>query len=129
METKTELKDLQNHIIDGINKATKEAVAGCCTAYNSPFQKIVHSVIVEHEPRLREIFNNQIDSVIKSKQFKEDVKDAFQHKLAKQLVATFNGSIDKSFNSMKSDPVIRAKSILAIQNIIDEFGIEKVTAS
>lgn len=42
------------------------------------------------------------------------------HKLAKTLVAKMEGSIDKAVTTLRSDPTIRAKMVLAIENIVKD---------
>lgn len=107
-----------------ILKQAKESVAvGIKTAlegYNSPLNKLVVSVVSENEKYLKEIVSSVFTKIINSEGFKDSVNTAFKHKLAKILVSKLEGSVEKAVTTLRSDPVIRAKMVLAIENIINE---------
>ena len=109
------MTDLEKAVLNDAQKAIGEAIKTNLTGYNSSFQKMVNQVIEEHTGELKEIVENNFTKVIDSKEFDEAVRHAFEHKLAKILVSKLEGGVEKAVATLRSDPTIRAKMILAIE--------------
>jgi len=112
--------DLEAEILATVKSSTEKAIAEALSGYNGPLTKLVGEVVEAHRGELRNTFEEAIVKSINSEEFKSLVEDAFHHKLAKALVSSFDSSVDKAFSAMKSDPTIRAKAIIAVENIIKE---------
>ena len=114
------MSDLEEQILrqakESMGKAIGEALAG----WKSPLSQLTTEVVEAHRGELRELFDGAIVKSINSEEFKTLVREAYHHKLAKALVASFSGTVDKAFAAMKNDPTIKAKAILAIEKIIED---------
>jgi len=115
-----EHSDFEKNLLRDAQRAIGEAIKSSLTGFNSSFNKLVNSVIESHSAELREIINENFTSVIKSDDFSQAIKHAFEHKLAKILVSKLEGSVEKCVNTLRSDPTIRARMVLAIESIIAE---------
>jgi len=114
------MTELEKAVLHDTQQAIGEAIKINLTSYNSSFNKLVNEIIENHREELRKIIDESFTSTIKSKSFKESVNNAFNHKLARVLVSKLEGSVEKTVNTLRSDPTLRAKMVLAIEGIITE---------
>lgn len=103
---------------ESIHQVVKERVGG----YNSPLNPLINDAFKVHETTLRNIIYESMGEAIATVDFKKAVKEAFYHKVARSLIEGVSGSIDRSINLFKQDPVIKAKMVLAIEEIIKQSG-------
>lgn len=99
---------------DNINKVVAEKLGG----YDSPLKKMIDDAFKNHDNELREIVYEALGTTIKKADFKIAVKQAFDHKIARCLVEHLTSTIDKAINAIRSDPTIKARMVLAIEEII-----------
>lgn len=114
------MQELEKKILMECRTAVSQALKTNLTGYNSSFQKIVNEVVDNNRKQLKSIVQESFSKTIQSDEFSESVDNAFKHKLAKILVSKLEGSVEKAVNTLRSDPTIRAKMVLAIENIIKE---------
>lgn len=122
-----EATHLEKDILAAAQAAIAKAIAESLGRYNSPISALCDSVVQAHKGELKEIFENNFAAVVKSKEFAEAVKNAYQHKLAKILVSKLEGSVEKAVDTLRSDPTIRAKMVLAIESIVKELQQPKAS--
>jgi hypothetical protein len=89
-------------------------------SYSSPSRNVVNRVFEEVAPEMEAALRDVLKEVVLDAQFKLDLKEAFRHKVAKQLVGELSGAVEKATSSLKQDPRIKAEMVLAIENIIKE---------
>lgn len=116
------MTDLEKAILHNAQKAIGEAFHKNLTGYNSSFNKLVDETVANHRDELKTIIEENFTKVIRSKEFDNAVKNAFEHKLAKTLVSKLEGGVEKCVATLRSDPTIRAKMILAIESIVKEVS-------
>ena len=116
------MTDLEKQILQTAQTSVNAAIKEGLTGYNSPLTKMVHKVVEEHDSQLHSVMKEAFGSVIETKDFKSACVSAFQHKLAKTMVSKLEGSVEKAVNSIRQDPTLRAKMILAIERIIESEG-------
>lgn len=109
---------IKNAAVNSIGKAISETLTG----YNSPLEKLCHNVVNDHHDELYKILKEEFGKTLKSPDFKNAVKMAFDHKLAKILVSKLEGSVEKAVTTLRSDPTLRAKMILAIEGVIENYN-------
>ena len=103
-----------------IGEAISKALPAVLSAYgDSPLRKITLSVFDKHEDIIRESIDKIVFNMFKSKEFNNILKEEFNRKVAKSLVGTLSGLVEKSSNKFRNDPVIKSKMILSLQNIIE----------
>lgn len=107
-------------ILETVKSAVHESVLKTLTAYNNPFDTIVRSVIEAHSDELKEQVDTMLNGIFKDKEFKAILKEEFQHKVAKTLVAKLEGAIEKGVNSYQQDPTLRARMVLALEEIVNQ---------
>lgn len=112
---------MENEILKIIKNSVGKSVQEALTKYNSPFVQMVDNVIRSHKDEIESIVNECVSSLVNSKDFKKEINLALKQKLAKNLVSKFGGELEKSINTLKSNPATRAKIILAIENITEEL--------
>lgn len=110
----------KNEVLEIAVKAIKEKIGEKFTGYSSPLNSICDEVVAEHRDELREIMNDAFSKTIKNKGFKEAVQEEFTRKVAKNLVAKLEGSVEKAVEILRQDATLRSRMILAIENIIKE---------
>ena len=112
------MSDLEKQILKDVQKAVGVSIQANLTGYNSSFNKMVNEVVEGHSLKIKGIIEDNFTKVINSKEFDKAVNNAFTHKLAKILVGKLEGSIEKCVTTLRSDPTIKAKMVLAIEQII-----------
>ena len=112
--------ELEKQILQEAQKAIGEAIKTNLTGYHSSFNKLINEVVESHKEELRAVIDENFSKVIKSEEFKTSVNNAFNHSIARMLVSKLEGSVEKAVNTLRSDPTIRAKMVLAIENIVTE---------
>lgn len=118
------MEDLEKAILHDAQKAIGEAIKTNLTKYNSNFNKLVNEVVLNHQEELKKIIDTNFTKVIKSNDFNNAVRTAFEHKLAKILVQKLEGSVEKCVTTLRSNPTTRAKMILAVEEIIKNTNIK-----
>ena len=114
--------DLEKLVSNALSDALREGFKTKITqAYgDNPINKMLTSVIESHLPTMRLTLDAAITSVVTTEQFKQDIRQAVQHNLAKLLIQRFGGELEKQVNALKSDPMTRARITLAIEQIVAE---------
>lgn len=123
MKTNKELSDFEKIILSSVQSSIHEAIKTKITSYDSPLNPIIIDAFKVHSDSIRGILYEALGECVKTKEFKQSVKEAFYHKVSRALVDGMAGSVDKAVNSFKQDPTIKAKMILAIEEIIN--GLNK----
>jgi hypothetical protein len=106
--------ELEQQVMKHLGSAISEAVKGKLSVYDSPLQKIAEQVVAAHAPEIKAAMDSLLVATINGDEFKQALKDAFTHKLAKVAVSKLDGAFEKSFASMFNDPVTKARMVLAI---------------
>lgn len=106
-------EDVKNILVEAFRDRLKND-------YSSPARDVVNRVFQEVAPDFETILREVLTEVVKDKDFKQAVKDEFRHKVAKLLVGDLSGSVEKAVNSFRQDSTLKARMILAIENIIAE---------
>ncbi len=114
------MENLETRVLQAAQQSVDEAIKSTFSGYNNPLEKMCSSVVEKHSEKLKEIFENSITAVLESDNFIRAVNESMNHKIARALVSKMEGSIDKAVSVLRSDPTIRAKMVLAIENIVKE---------
>jgi len=109
-------QEIMNAVTDGIKKTISERMSG----YNTPMEKMVASVMEKNSKSIIEKMDNALKSVIDNPEFEAVLKEEFNRKVAKTLLSSLEGAVEKSANAFKSDPTLKAKMVIAIQEIINK---------
>ncbi len=104
---------------DGIRDGIREGIKKRFTdGYNSTFEKVVNESIAAHSARFRKLLEDAIGSCLNDTDFTNDIAQAVRQSLAKTLVQRFGGELEKQINALKSDPMTRARIIVALDEIV-----------
>jgi hypothetical protein len=106
---------------EGIRKIISEKLGG----YKSPLDPIIQSSFEKHQTEISKIVDECLSETIKHKSFKAIIKEEFQHKIAKNLVSKMEGFVEKAVNQLIQTPQMKARVILAIENLIKEGKNER----
>lgn len=115
-----ELTDFEKLMLDTAREYLHKAVSERLVAYDSPLKKIIEDAFKVHDEELRKLVYDALGTTIKKADFKVAVKQAFDHKIARCMVEHLASVVDKAVNAIRSDPTIKARMVLAIENIIEE---------
>lgn len=107
-------------VVDVVREALMSKVGKVLDGYSSPLDKIICSTIAEHEEELSAIIRQALALTLKDKQFVANVNTEFKHKIAKVLVGKMEGAVEKATEKLRANPTLRARLIVAIENIINE---------
>ena len=80
---------------------------------------MIESVMNNNRESIMGKMDAALKSVIEKPDFKAALIEEFNRKVAKTLLSGLEGLVEKSANSFKQDPTIRAKMVMAIQGIIE----------
>jgi hypothetical protein len=109
-----------NQLLQIAKEAIREKVVErFTTQWSSPLNKLADEVVLEYSPQLKAMFEDCLKTITTSKGFKETVKTEFVHKVAKSLVGKLEGTVEKAVDKLKNDPTLKARMILAIEEIIN----------
>lgn len=116
------MKDLEQQIIEtvthGLGEAIKERVSR--GYHDTPLNKLIDQIVVERLPKIRTLVEEAIDGAL-SGDFREEIKSACTHKLARVLVSKMEGELEKRAVELRASPEFRAKVTLAIDNVVKEL--------
>lgn len=116
-----EKMDLEKEVIDSVQEAIRTSIKEHLCGYNSPLQKIVDEAVKVHDKQIREVVYLAVSSTVSSNEFKEEMRTAFAHTVARQLVADFSKSLAaKATEAVKCDQVLRARAVSAVEDILRE---------
>lgn len=124
ISSKTEKKHLPNYLEQDILKtaqlAINESITKVMSAYDSPLNKLVKSVVDENSTELRSIISDSFVKVIRTEEFKSAIVNAFSHKVARTIISNNDGLFDKVSNELKQDAIFKSKMALAVSNVVNE---------
>lgn len=109
--------EIMNAVRDGIRKGVADKVG---SGYDSPLNKVIKDAIDAKVNSFRGLLDEAIAEAIANNEFREQIKSAVRHNIAKSLVSRFGGEIEKQVNVLKSDPSTRARITLAIEEIVKQ---------
>ena len=118
---------LEQEVINTSRDAIREALQkSLSNQYNSPMTKYAENVITKYKDSIEGIFDTIIKEGIQTQTFKVQANEVLMSKIAKTLISGIDGSVDKTINAMKQDPVFRSRLTLAVNNLIEEFIAPKI---
>ena len=82
---------------------------------------MINSVLDSQMQPLRELILAAIVGAVADEKFRVEIESALRTKLAKTLVERCGGELEKSINTLKSDPATRAKITLAIDGVMKDL--------
>lgn len=116
---------LEQQIADAAKGAVGQAVKASLTGYSSPLQKMVNEVVAERTDTIKSLLRDGLDSALNGSAFKKEIRDAFNHKLARTLMSKYEGEIEKQANALRQQPEFRARVVLAIEAVVNEFSARR----
>jgi hypothetical protein len=121
MEKSKAQSELEKQVINEIKSGLRDAVIKHLGDYGSPLKAMVADAIRVHDVQLRNFIYEAVGEVFLDNDFREKAKEQIRHKVARELTASFGeGIFKKSIDAMKSDPTIKARCVIAIENIVAE---------
>jgi hypothetical protein len=112
--------DYERQILEAVKEGLRKAVADKLGGYNSPLDKMLADIMVQHGDELRTLLVTGIQSAVSNEDFRNEIQDAIRKKLAKTFIERFGGEMEKQVNTLKSDPATRARITLAIEEIVKQ---------
>jgi hypothetical protein len=118
--TTIKLSDFDKLILDTVRENLHKVIGDKLSGYDSPLKKMIEDAFKIHDQELRDLVYQSLGMAIKQEDFKIAVKQAFDHKIARCMVEHLSSSVDKAVNAIRSDPTIKARMVLAIEEIINK---------
>lgn len=116
------MTELETAILNSAKDAVNKSIVSALTeGYNSPMKKLCEQVLEEHLSTIKELINAEVVETISSAEFKEALKEALLHKLAKTLVSKMQGELEKKVNDLRQNAELRAKLTLKVSELIKEL--------
>jgi hypothetical protein len=106
--------NLEQRVMDAITQGLSEAIMKKFEGYQSPLDTLLKDVCTRRGAEISALMDDAITGAIRTETFKQDLRDAFDKKLAKVLLAGFEGEIERRANKLREDPAFRAKITVAI---------------
>jgi len=111
-----------NKMYENISKAIDTAFV---SSYHSELIKYVNEVVKVHEDEIIDLFNEAMNDFLKSDDAREVIKDVFAHVIARKLVSGCDSIVSQTMERIKRDERLKAKIILAVENIVAEESWER----
>ena len=111
-----------NKMYENISKAIDTAFT---SSYHSELIKYVNEVVKVHEDEIIDLFNEAMNDFLKSDDARKVIKDAFAHVMARKLVSGCDSIVSQTMNRVNRDERLKAKIILAVENIVAEESWEQ----
>lgn len=108
-------EDVNRIIIEKIREQVGEKMN-----YNRILLSMVEEAMESQRDEITAILNDTLASVVSNKEFASVIKEEFQRKVAKNLVGSLEGAVEKASNVYRQDPTLKSRMILAIENLIKE---------
>ena len=113
--------DFDKIILNEVRTAIGTAISTQLGGYSSPLVPAIKDAISKYDADIRCLINEAIGTVMADKEFRNSMIEQIRHKVAKELTQAFGeGIFAKTINSIKSDQMIKARCIIAIENIINK---------
>lgn len=115
------MAELETEVWSMVQKGVYDAVKQRLSDnYNSPLVKLVDQVVDSHAGELRKLMDELFTAAIRSDSFKQAASERLAHQVAKTLMSKMEGAIEKAANTLRSDPTMKAKILLAVERIVAE---------
>lgn len=111
---------LEKEILQTTQQSIQKAITDNLTGYHSPLLKLIGEVISSHSQELKSIVGNAFEDVIRADEFKNGLREAFSHKVARTIISNQQGLFEKVSNELKQDVLFKSKVAIAIANVVDE---------
>lgn len=112
---------LEREILDSVRDSLANAIKSKLEGYSSPLGKMVEESIKRHEAKVKDLIDEAIDGVMLDQDFRKSMVEQIHHKIARELTSSFGeGVFKKAVDSLKSDPTVRARCVLAIEKVVSE---------
>ena len=98
--------------------AVKEKLASAVNYQD--MREVMDTVMSERRGDLERFLGECLDSVLASPEMRTTLLEEFRHKMAKKLVADLEGTVEKATNAYRQNPTLKARLVVAIENIITE---------
>lgn len=113
------MSELDKMVINEIRNALKDSVIKHMNDYGSPLKTMVFDAVKVHDGELRKFIYEAVSETFLDAEFRKQAKEQIRHKVARELTSSFGeGIFKKSIDTLKGDPTIRARCVLAIENIV-----------
>lgn len=87
--------------------------------YSSPLDSIITDAFTINETAIRKAVHEATTKTVQSESFSKSLLDALNHKLANLVINKCAGLVEKSFQNLMQDPVLRNKLQSAVIAIIE----------
>lgn len=115
--------DIKKEVLNLLAESIKSKVASHLEGYSSPLTQIVNEVVDKHTPAIRKMVDEFLTESLGSSEFRTALKEEFNHKIAKTMVGKLEGSVEKAVEVLRQDQTLRAKMVVALDNIIKENSV------
>jgi carbon storage regulator len=114
-------KVIEHALRDAIREGIKARIAD---RYDSPLAKWLTESVTAQALKFRKLLDDAVGSCLSDADFTASIAAAVRSTLAKTLVQQFGGQLERQVNTLKSDPVTRARIVLAIEEIVEQQAAE-----
>lgn len=113
------MSELEQQIVNHIRSSLGEIIVKNLSGYSSPLEALIKDVFEQERDEVTSIVKSVLSEVISAPEFREEIKVEFRRKVAKALVGTMTGQVEKAVVILKQDPTFKSRMILALNNLID----------
>lgn len=110
-------------VTEVINRKLLETLeAEIVKGWNTGLSDIVKNVVAMNRELITQRYNDALKNALLGDNFTKAITEEFQRKIAKNMVAKLEGQVEEAVNVIRQDQTLRAKMIVAIENIIAEHS-------
>ena len=118
-----DMSEVERLVLNTVRDALLSGIAKMLdSGYSQPVGKIVEAVVTKHRAEIERRVESLILDALQSPRFDVAVREEFERKVAKVLIARCSGSVEKSINDVMQNPSLRARLVLAVEGIVKGGG-------
>lgn len=111
--------NIEQQVLDTIKTGLSDVIKAKLSGYNSPIDEVIKTVFESERGEIIDVLKSTLREVIGSDEFRVTIKEEFQRKVAKNLVGMLEGQVTSAANALKQDVTMKARMIVAIENIVN----------
>jgi hypothetical protein len=107
---------IQAIMVDAVSKVFKDRLEG----YQTPLEPIIKEAFAANDAAIRRAVHSATSQCVNSPDFAQQLVQQLNHKLANLIINKCSGLVEKSFNNIMQDAVLRTKLQTAVIEIIEK---------
>lgn len=131
LNLKIEKKNLPITLEEGILQNINQNIAASLSKilaedYNSPLKPIIKAVVEKNNVQITSLVEAALKGVVEDNvTLKDELERDFSKKIARSIISTGDGVIEKIMNSLKQNQLFRSELTVLVSRLVRKFKVEE----